>query len=170
MAAISRKIEIDPDTGQVEVVAYYAVDDCRQCARSQSGRRPGAWRPGAGLGQVLLENAVYDAGSGQLVTGSFMDYAMPRAHHMPSVLRDEDHAVPATTNPLGREGRRRSRHHRLARRDHECDRRCDAAAPPTHGHARDGGEDLAGVPEAGLSLLSSSVAPKMLGRNDVKVL
>ena len=56
-----------------------------------------------GLGQVLLENAVYDSGSGQLVTGSFMDYAMPRAHHMPSLLR-EDHPVPAKTNPLGVKG------------------------------------------------------------------
>jgi carbon-monoxide dehydrogenase large subunit len=57
----------------------------------------------AGLGQVLMENTIYDAGNGQLVTGSFMDYAMPRAEDMPP-LRDAMHNVPATTNPLGVKG------------------------------------------------------------------
>jgi carbon-monoxide dehydrogenase large subunit len=55
-----------------------------------------------GLGQVLLENIVYDHG-GQLVAGSFMDYAMPRALNMPGI-RDGLHNVPATTNPLGVKG------------------------------------------------------------------
>ena len=50
-----------------------------------------------------MENTVYDAGSGQLVTGSFMDYAMPRAEDMPP-LRDALYDVPATTNPLGVKG------------------------------------------------------------------
>jgi carbon-monoxide dehydrogenase large subunit len=57
----------------------------------------------AGFGQALLENAVYDTDGGQLVTGSFMDYAMPRAADMPP-LRDELHPVAATTNPLGVKG------------------------------------------------------------------
>ena len=57
----------------------------------------------AGLGQALLENAVYDNDGGQLVTGSFMDYAMPRAADMPPI-RDALHPVPATTNPLGVKG------------------------------------------------------------------
>jgi carbon-monoxide dehydrogenase large subunit len=57
----------------------------------------------AGLGQALMENTVYDAGSGQLVTGSFMDYAMPRADDIPP-LRDALYDVPATTNPLGVKG------------------------------------------------------------------
>jgi carbon-monoxide dehydrogenase large subunit len=51
----------------------------------------------------LLETAAYDSGSGQLVTGSFMDYAMPRAEDMPP-MRDGLHSVPATTNPLGVKG------------------------------------------------------------------
>jgi carbon-monoxide dehydrogenase large subunit len=55
-----------------------------------------------GLGQALMENAVYDA-SGQLLTGSFTDYAVPRAEDMPP-LRDALHLVPATTNPLGVKG------------------------------------------------------------------
>ena len=57
-----------------------------------------------GLGQALTEDAVYDAQSGQLVSGSFMDYGMPRAHHMPVELREAVHPVPATSNPLGVKG------------------------------------------------------------------
>ena len=58
-----------------------------------------------GFGQALYETANYDS-SGQLTTGSFMDYAMPRAHHMPSLaeIKAADHVVPATTNPLGVKG------------------------------------------------------------------
>ena len=59
---------------------------------------------GKGLGQALIENAVYDSNSGQLVTGSFMDYGMPRAHIMPLELREAAHEVPATSNALGVKG------------------------------------------------------------------
>jgi len=55
-----------------------------------------------GIGQALLEHVVYDA-QGQLLTGSFMDYAMPRAIHAPP-FRFASHPVPATTNPLGAKG------------------------------------------------------------------
>jgi carbon-monoxide dehydrogenase large subunit len=51
----------------------------------------------------MMENAVFDASGGQLVTGSFMDYAMPRADDVP-FFKDEVHSVPATTNPLGVKG------------------------------------------------------------------
>src|SRR5439155_23602270 len=57
----------------------------------------------SGLGQALLERVIYDTDGGQLITGSFMDYAMPRAEDMPP-LRDALHPVPATTNPLGVKG------------------------------------------------------------------
>ena len=57
-----------------------------------------------GLGQALTENAVYDPASGQLVTGSFMDYGMPHAHTMPVELREAAHPVPATSNALGVKG------------------------------------------------------------------
>jgi carbon-monoxide dehydrogenase large subunit len=57
-----------------------------------------------GLGQALMEQVFYDDGSGQLVTGSFLDYAMPRAADMPPDIRDALHNVPATTNPLGVKG------------------------------------------------------------------
>jgi carbon-monoxide dehydrogenase large subunit len=97
------EIEVDPATGALEVVAYTAVDDCGNVldhtlveAQVQGGLAQG-------LGQALLEHAVYQDG-GQLVAGSFMDYAMPRAEHMPPLIRDALHPVPATTNALGVKG------------------------------------------------------------------
>jgi carbon-monoxide dehydrogenase large subunit len=57
-----------------------------------------------GLGQALLENLVYDQQGGQLITGSFMDYAMPRAHNMPVEMRETVQSVPATSNALGVKG------------------------------------------------------------------
>ena len=98
------EVEIDPDTGHVDLVTYTAVDDCGNMldARIVEGQVQGSIANG--LGQALTENAVYDAQSGQLVTGSFMDYAMPRAHHMPIELREAVHSVPSTTNPLGVKG------------------------------------------------------------------
>ena len=93
------EIEIDPDTGHMTIVTYTAVDDCGRALDHQivEGQLHGS--VAAGLGQALMENIVYDSGNGQLVTGSFMDYAMPRADDMPP-LRDAMHNVPATTNPL----------------------------------------------------------------------
>ena len=98
------EVEIDPDTGHVDLVTYTAVDDCGNMldARIVEGQVQGSIANG--LGQALTENAVYDAQSGQLVTGSFMDYGMPRAHHMPIELREAVHSVPSTTNPLGVKG------------------------------------------------------------------
>ena len=97
------EVEIDPDTGAMTVAAYAAVDDCGRAldAKIVEGQFHGAVV--AGLGQALMERTVYDADSGQLVTGSFMDYAMPRADDVPP-LRDALHNVPATTNPLGVKG------------------------------------------------------------------
>jgi carbon-monoxide dehydrogenase large subunit len=97
------EIELDPNTGEIAIIAFSAVDDCGAVLNHTiiEGQVHGALAQG--VGQVLMENAVYDPGSGQLVAGSFMDYAMPRAHHMPPV-RDTLHNVPATTNPLGVKG------------------------------------------------------------------
>ena len=98
------EIEIDPETGQMDIVAYTAVDDCGNTldAMIVEGQLHGALAQG--LGQALMEQVFYDEGSGQLVTGSFMDYAMPRAADMPPEIRDALHNVPATTNPLGVKG------------------------------------------------------------------
>ena len=97
------EVEIDPDTGHLDLVRYTAVDDCGNMLNSLivEGQVQGSLANG--LGQALTERAIYDQG-GQLVTGSFMDYAMPRAHNMPIDFREATHCVPATTNPLGVKG------------------------------------------------------------------
>ena len=97
------EVEVDPETGHVEILTYTAVDDCGNVLDHMivEGQQHGALA--AGLGQALLENTVYDTEGGQLVTGSFMDYAMPRATDMPP-LRNALHLVPATTNILGVKG------------------------------------------------------------------
>jgi aerobic carbon-monoxide dehydrogenase large subunit len=97
------EVEIDPQTGEVTVVSYAAVDDCGNILDHMivEGQLHGALA--MGLGQAVLETAVYDPDGGQLITGSFMDYALPRAQDMPAI-RDALHVVPATTNPLGVKG------------------------------------------------------------------
>ena len=98
------EVEIDPDTGYVDLVTYTAVDDCGNAldTRIVEGQVQGSIANG--LGQALTENAVYDSQSGQLVSGSFMDYCMPRAHDMPGELREALHPVPAKSNALGVKG------------------------------------------------------------------
>jgi carbon-monoxide dehydrogenase large subunit len=97
------EVEIDPATGALELVAYAAVDDCGRPLNTMivEGQTHGSIVQG--LGQAMMENAVFDASGGQLVTGSFMDYAMPRADDVP-FFKDAIHSVPATTNPLGVKG------------------------------------------------------------------
>jgi carbon-monoxide dehydrogenase large subunit len=98
------EVEIDPDTGALKMVAYSAVDDCGNVINHTLAEGQVHGGIAQGLGQALLEHGIYEDGSGQLVTGSFMDYGMPRAHHMPPVLVTADHPVPAKTNPLGVKG------------------------------------------------------------------
>ncbi len=97
------EVEIDQATGHMGIVAYAAVDDCGNPLDTMivEGQLHGSLA--SGIGQALMERTVYDSDSGQLVTGSFMDYAMPRAEDMPP-LREAMHNVPATTNPLGVKG------------------------------------------------------------------
>jgi carbon-monoxide dehydrogenase large subunit len=96
------EVEIDTQTGEVAIAAYTAVDDCGNVLDPMIAEGQLVGAIAQGLGQALLEAAIYDA-DGQLVTGSFMDYGMPRAEDMPPI-RDALHAVPATTNPLGVKG------------------------------------------------------------------
>ncbi|MGE0310591.1 MAG: xanthine dehydrogenase family protein molybdopterin-binding subunit [Lautropia sp.] len=98
------EVEIDPDTGHVQVVDYASANDVGRVINPMivTGQLEG----GAvqGIGQALTEHVVYDDASGQLLTGSFMDYAMPRAdivHGFRTVL---DQSIPCTTNPLGVKG------------------------------------------------------------------
>jgi aerobic carbon-monoxide dehydrogenase large subunit len=96
------EVEIDPDTGEADIVRYVACDDAGNIINPQvvEGQMQGGVTQGAG--HIFTEQAVYD-GSGQLLTGSFMDYAMPRAG-LVGGLKVMDHAVPTPTNPLGAKG------------------------------------------------------------------
>jgi carbon-monoxide dehydrogenase large subunit len=96
------EVEIDPDTGKVAVVAYTAVDDCGTVLDHTLVEGQVQGGVAQGLGQALLEHMVYDD-AGQMLSGTFMDYAMPRADQVPSVA-GELHPVPARTNPLGIKG------------------------------------------------------------------
>ena len=98
------EVEIDPETGFVDLVTYTAVDDCGTPLNLMVVEGQVHGSIAQGLGQALTENAVYDAVSGQLVTGSFMDYGMPHAHTMPVELREALQPSPAKSNPLGVKG------------------------------------------------------------------
>jgi aerobic carbon-monoxide dehydrogenase large subunit len=97
------EVEIDPDTGEVTVDRYVMVDDLGQVLNPMivNGQQHGG--VAQGIGQALYEHAVYDRDSAQLVTGSFMDYAMPRADMLPhfEIALEE---VPCLTNPIGVKG------------------------------------------------------------------
>ena len=97
------EVEIDRDTGEVEVLRYVAVDDCGRVLNHVllDGQLHGGIVQG--LGQALPEHCIYDEASGQLLTGSFMDYAMPRPEIMKRVEL-YDHSVPSPSNPLGVKG------------------------------------------------------------------
>lgn len=97
------EVEIDPATGVIHVVNYVIVDDFGVTLNPLllAGQVHGGTMQG--IGQALMEQAVYDAKDGQLVTGTFMDYALPRAADGPSITF-ETHNVPCKTNPLGVKG------------------------------------------------------------------
>jgi carbon-monoxide dehydrogenase large subunit len=97
------ELEIDPDTGAVDILRIVAVDDVGTVVNPMivEGQIQGGLAQG--LGQALMEEAVHDAASGQLLTGSFMDYAMPRADTVPA-LEVHHHPTWCSTNPLGAKG------------------------------------------------------------------
>jgi len=97
------EVEIDEATGAVEVVRYTAVDDCGRVLDPVIVEAQIHGGVTQGIGQALGEDTVYDPHSGQLLTGSFMDYFMPRAGDVPS-FTVAHHAVPCRTNPLGVKG------------------------------------------------------------------
>ncbi|HET9174786.1 MAG TPA: molybdopterin cofactor-binding domain-containing protein, partial [Pseudolabrys sp.] len=96
------EVEVDPQTGGARVVRYTAVNDLGTVVNPLLVEGQVQGGVVQGLGQVLMEQAVYDA-DGQLVTGSFMDYAMPRAHDAP-IINVLNHPVPTRSNPLGAKG------------------------------------------------------------------
>jgi aerobic carbon-monoxide dehydrogenase large subunit len=96
------EVEVDPDTGAAEVVAYHAVDDVGTVINPMivEGQLHGGLAQG--IGQALSERTVYDAG--QLLSGSFMDYSIPRAADLPAFVSEMDETQPCTHNPLGAKG------------------------------------------------------------------
>jgi carbon-monoxide dehydrogenase large subunit len=97
------EVEIDPETGATDVLRYCVVDDVGTVINSLTlaGQIHGG--VGQGIGQCFTENLVYDPKSGQCLTGSFMDYGMPRASDMCN-FDTEENPVPTKTNPLGVKG------------------------------------------------------------------
>jgi len=97
------ELEVDPETGAVTIAAWTVVDDSGRSVNPMivHGQMHGA--AAQGIGQALIEQCVYDPASGQLLTGSFLDYAVPRADDLPSIsVTSRD--VPSPTNPLGVKG------------------------------------------------------------------
>jgi len=97
------EVEIDPDTGVVDVVAFSACDDFGNIINPMIVEGQVHGGVAQGLGQALLEHCVYDPDSGQLLTGSMMDYALPRADDLPSFSVGTK-VTPCTHNPLGVKG------------------------------------------------------------------
>ena len=103
--------EIDPETGMIEIRRYTSIDDGGQPINPLILHGQVHGGVAQGVGQAMMEAAVYEPGSGQLLSASFMDYGMPRADHFP-----QDFAIELTEDPnqgqrAARQGRRRGRHH-----------------------------------------------------------
>jgi len=97
------EVEVDPDTGEVFVVRYTTVDDCGRAVNPMilHGQTHGGIAQG--VGQALWEACAYDTASGQLLSSTMMDYAMPRADMLPA-FKTEISEVPSTAHPLGLRG------------------------------------------------------------------
>jgi len=97
------EVELDPETGTVRVARHCAVDDIGRVINPLTAESQVHGGIAQGLGQALFEQSVYDE-SAQLLTGSFMDYAMPRAADIPDLTTSFDESVPTQMNPLGAKG------------------------------------------------------------------
>jgi aerobic carbon-monoxide dehydrogenase large subunit len=101
--AAACEIEIDPETGAVQILRYVTVDDVGRVINPMIVEGQVHGGIAQGIGQALLENCVYSAASGQLLSGSLLDYCLPRAADLPS-FAVTSHAIPALSNPLGIKG------------------------------------------------------------------
>jgi aerobic carbon-monoxide dehydrogenase large subunit len=97
------EVEIDPETGETKIVGFTAVDDFGNIVNPMIVEGQVHGGVAQGIGQALLEGCVYDRESGQLLTGSYMDYAMPRAADLPN-FKVDTRVTPCTHNPLGVKG------------------------------------------------------------------
>jgi aerobic carbon-monoxide dehydrogenase large subunit len=97
------ELEVDPETGEVTLDRYFVVDDLGRVLNPMIVRGQIQGGVVQGIGQALIEHQIYDRQSGQLLSGSFMDYGMPRADVMPNIDTELEE-VPCKTNPLGVKG------------------------------------------------------------------
>src|SRR5207253_4960333 len=102
------EVEIDPDTGALEIVRYVVIDDVGTVVNPIGLKGQIHGGVAQGLGQALMEQVIYDRESGQNLTGSFMDYCMPRADTMP-YMEITSNPVPTKRNPLGAKDRKSTR-------------------------------------------------------------
>jgi carbon-monoxide dehydrogenase large subunit len=98
------EVDVDPETGTIELEAYWSVNDVGRVINPMVviGQLEGGATQG--IGQALCERVVYDTDSGQAVTASFMDYALPHARNVCAFVMTMDESTPCTTNPMGVKG------------------------------------------------------------------
>jgi aerobic carbon-monoxide dehydrogenase large subunit len=98
------ELEVDPETGAVSLISYHAVDDVGTVINPMvvEGQLHGGLAQG--IGQALAERTAYEPDSSQLLSASFMDYALPRAADLPAPVSELDESQPCTHNPLGAKG------------------------------------------------------------------
>jgi len=135
---------VDPDTGTVSIVNFTAVDDFGKIINPMivEGQVHGGLTQG--IGQALTEGCHYDKESGQLVTGSYLDYCMPRADDVPA-FKVGTKETPCTHNPSGEGLRRGGRDRRSGRGDERAHRR---AGSSRHRDAGDAAENLRACQES----------------------
>ena len=97
------EVEVDPETGVVEVARYTTVDDCGRAVNPMILHGQAHGGIAQGVGQALWESCVYDAETGQPLSSTLMDYALPRADMLPSFMTELSE-VPSTSHPLGLRG------------------------------------------------------------------
>jgi carbon-monoxide dehydrogenase large subunit len=97
------EVDVDPETGVVEVVRYTSIDDCGRAVNPMLIHGQSHGGIAQGIGQALWEECVYDHDTAQLLSGSLIDYALPRADSLP-LFQTEISEVPSTTHPLGMRG------------------------------------------------------------------
>ena len=117
------EVEVDPTTGELRIDRFVAVDDFGNVINPMIVEGQVHGGIAQGLGQALLEGCVYNS-DGQLLTGTFTDYAMPRASDLPSFTVELAKGTPCTHNPLGVKGCGEAGRHRLATGPDQCDLRC----------------------------------------------
>ena len=141
------EVEVDPDTGHVEITRYAAVDDVGRCINPLIVHGQTHGGIAQGVGQAMWEQCYVEPSSGQPLCGSFMDYGMPRSDTLPS-FKAEIVEVLSPTNPLGIKAGGEGGTTPALAVDRQRHRRCAARLRhPRHRHAGDAVRGLAGDPE-----------------------